>query len=152
MQRFFFFCFGLFIINKWEIVLCRSGDHAVTEEHLDLLRDNIGAGWKRCARRLGLTSVEIETIEYDFHRDGLSEMVHQMLDRWKMKEGSIGCTIRKLFEALEGNVKVDLLQKILDTCKSSTFISWTQISDVMTTFSGLCCKIFSGFFFFLNKT
>ncbi|XP_059200577.1 receptor-interacting serine/threonine-protein kinase 1 isoform X2 [Centropristis striata] len=95
-------------------------DHAVTEEHLDLLRDNIGAKWKRCARRLGLTSVEIETIEHDFYRDGLPEMVHQMLDRWKMKEGSIGCTVGKLCHALEGNIKVDVIQKILEACGSSS--------------------------------
>lgn len=105
------------------IVLCCSGGHAVTEEHLDLLRVNIGAKWKRCARRLGLTDIEIDTIEHDFHRDGLSEMVHQMLNRWTMKEGSIGCTIGKLLGALEGNIKVDLIQKILDTCDSSDFIS-----------------------------
>ncbi|XP_034558654.1 receptor-interacting serine/threonine-protein kinase 1 [Notolabrus celidotus] len=91
-------------------------DHAVTEEHLDLLRENIGNKWKRCARRLGLTTVEVETIEHDCYRDGLPEMVHQMLDRWKMKEGSIGCTIGKLCRALEGNIKVDIIQKILDTC------------------------------------
>lgn len=95
-------------------------DHAVTEEHLDLLRDNIGAKWKRCARRLGLTSVEIETIAHDCYRDGLPEMVHQMLDRWKMKEGSIGCTIGKLCRAVEGYVEVDVIQKILDACGSSS--------------------------------
>lgn len=97
-------------------------DHAVTEEHLDLLRDNIGAKWKRCARRLGLTNVEIEIIDHDFYRDGLPEMVHQMLDRWKMKEGSIGCTIGKLCRALEGHIKVDVIQKILDACSSSSLI------------------------------
>uniref|UniRef100_UPI0037E94FA4 receptor-interacting serine/threonine-protein kinase 1 n=1 Tax=Semicossyphus pulcher TaxID=241346 RepID=UPI0037E94FA4 len=95
-------------------------DHAVTEEHLDLLRENIGNKWKRCARRLGLTAVEIETIEHDCYRDGLPEMVHQMLDRWKMKEGSIGCTIGKLCRALENNIKVDVIQKILDTCGTSS--------------------------------
>ncbi|TKS79767.1 Receptor-interacting serine/threonine-protein kinase 1 [Collichthys lucidus] len=94
-------------------------DHAVTEEHLELLRENIGAKWKRCARKLGLTNVEIEDIEYGCYRDGLPEMVHQMLERWKMKEGSIGCTIGKLCRALEGNIKVDVIQKILDSCGSS---------------------------------
>ncbi|CAJ1072375.1 receptor-interacting serine/threonine-protein kinase 1 [Xyrichtys novacula] len=94
-------------------------DHSVTEDHLDLLRENIGNKWKRFARRLGLTSVEIETIEHDCYRDGLPEMVHQMLDRWKMKEGSIGCTIGKLCRALEGNIDIDIIQKILDTCGSS---------------------------------
>ncbi|XP_041660260.1 receptor-interacting serine/threonine-protein kinase 1 [Cheilinus undulatus] len=99
--------------------LLKYEDHAVTEEHLDLLRDNIGNRWKRCGRRLGLTTVEIETIEHDYYRDGLPEMVHQMLDRWKMKEGSIGCTVGKLCRALEGNIKVDVIQKILDSCGSS---------------------------------
>lgn len=95
-------------------------EHAVTEEHLDLLRDNIGSKWKRCARNLGLTSPEIETIEHDYQRDGLPEMVHQMLEHWKMKEGSIGCTIGKLCRALSGNIKVDVIQKMLETCASSS--------------------------------
>ncbi|XP_047446277.1 receptor-interacting serine/threonine-protein kinase 1 isoform X2 [Mugil cephalus] len=94
-------------------------DHAVTEVHLDLLRDNIGANWKRCARGLGLTNVEIEVIVHDYQRDGLPEMVHQMLERWKMKEGCIGCTIGKLCRALVGNIKVEVIQKILDQCGSS---------------------------------
>lgn len=91
----------------------------MTEEHLDLLRDNIGTTWKRCARGLGLSGVEIETIEHDYYVDGLPEMVHQMLERWKMKEGSIGCTIGKLCRALKGQIKVDVIQKILDNCSYS---------------------------------
>ncbi|XP_040911977.1 receptor-interacting serine/threonine-protein kinase 1 [Toxotes jaculatrix] len=98
-------------------------DHSVTEQHLDLVRDNIGTKWKRCARALGLTPVEIQTIEHDCYRDGLPEMVHQMLEQWKMKEGSIGCTIGKLCRALSGNTKVDVIQKILDSCGSSPSIS-----------------------------
>lgn len=92
----------------------------MTEEHLELLRANIGAKWKKCARRLGLTNVEIETIEHDYHRDGLPEMVYQMLEQWKMKEGSIGCTIGKLCQALEGSIKIDVIQKILSSCGPSS--------------------------------
>lgn len=95
-------------------------DHAVTDEHLDLLKDNIGAKWKHLARRLGLTPVEVETIEHDCSRDGLREMVHQMLEHWKMKEGRVGCTVGKLCRSLKGNIKVDVIQKILDTCGSSS--------------------------------
>lgn len=95
-------------------------DCTITEEHLDVLRENIGTNWKRCARRLGLTDVEIETIELDSCRYGLPEMVHQMLERWKMKEGSLGCTIGRLCRALEGKVSVDVIQKILDTCELSS--------------------------------
>lgn len=94
-------------------------DHAVKEEHLDLLRVNIGNKWKQCARKLGLTNPEIESIEHDYFRDGLSEMVHQMLEHWKMKEGCIGCTVGKLCRALTGVIKIDVMQKLLDTCSSS---------------------------------
>lgn len=88
----------------------------MTEEHLELLRSNIGAKWKKSARRLGLTNVEIETIEHDYYRDGLPEMVYQMLEQWKMKEGSIGCTVGKLCRALDGNIKIDVIQNILSSC------------------------------------
>ncbi|KAM9720270.1 receptor-interacting serine/threonine-protein kinase 1 [Menidia menidia] len=103
--------------------ILKYDDHAVTEEHLDLLRDNIGNKWKRCARRLGLNNVEIETIEHDYYRDGLPEMVHQMLERWKMKEGCIGCTIGRLCRALDGTIKVEVIQKMLDKCSSSSYMT-----------------------------
>lgn len=94
-------------------------DCTVTEKHLDVLRENIGAKWKSCARRLGLTDVEIETIELDCYRYGVPEMVHQMLERWKMKGGSAGCTIGKLYRALEERVPISVIQKILDICELS---------------------------------
>ncbi|KAL0966181.1 hypothetical protein UPYG_G00291980 [Umbra pygmaea] len=92
---------------------------AVTEEHLDLLRVNIGKEWKRCARRLGLTEVEVDTIDHDYQRDGLPEKVHQMLERWRMKEGCVGCTVGRLCKALENCVKVDLLNKLLHTSQTN---------------------------------
>lgn len=92
----------------------------MTEEHLDLLRAHIGAKWKKSARCLGLTKVEIETIEHDYQRDGLPEMVYQMLEQWKMKEGSIGCTVGKLCRALGGSIEIDVIQKILSSCGPSS--------------------------------
>ncbi|KAM9791336.1 receptor-interacting serine/threonine-protein kinase 1 isoform X2 [Syngnathus typhle] len=94
-------------------------DRAVTGEHLDVLRKNIGANWKFCARHLGLSEVEIETIEHDFHSDGLSEMVHQTLQHWKRTGGSLGCKIGKLCRALEGTVEASVIQKILHICAST---------------------------------
>lgn len=79
----------------------------------------MGKKWKGCARRLGLTEVEIETIDHDYYRDGLPEIVHQMLEYWKRKQGSLNCTIGRLCQALQGNIKVDVIQKILDLCESS---------------------------------
>lgn len=94
-------------------------DHVVKEAQLDVVRENIGNKWKRCARGLGLTEVEIETIEHDYYRDGLPEMVHQMLENWRMKQGSKSCTIGRLCQALHKNIKVDAIQKILELCDSS---------------------------------
>ncbi|XP_018613038.1 receptor-interacting serine/threonine-protein kinase 1 [Scleropages formosus] len=101
-------------------LLQKYEDHSVTEEHLDLLRENIGVKWKRCARRLGLSEVEVETIEHDYARDGLKEMVYQALEKWKMKEGYVGCTVGKLCRALSDSVKVDLLCRLLEICRSPT--------------------------------
>ncbi|MEQ2188074.1 hypothetical protein GOODEAATRI_011271, partial [Goodea atripinnis] len=94
-------------------------DYVVKEAQLDVLRENIGIKWKRCARGLGLTEVEIETIEHDYGRDGLPEIVHQMLEHWRMKQGSLGCTIGRLYQALQRYIKVDVIQKILDLCDSA---------------------------------
>ncbi|XP_057713266.1 receptor-interacting serine/threonine-protein kinase 1 [Corythoichthys intestinalis] len=112
--------------NIWTSSQLREGlqkyeDRAVTDEHLDVLRKNIGAKWKSYARRLGLSDVEIETIEHDFHLDGLPEMVHQTLQHWKMKEGSLGCTIGKLYCALEGIIDVDVILKILNICACTSY-------------------------------
>ncbi|KAK0145295.1 Receptor-interacting serine/threonine-protein kinase 1 [Merluccius polli] len=94
---------------------------AVTEEHLELLRDNIGNNWKRCARRLGLTNVEVDSVDHDYNRDGLQEKVHQMLECWRMKEGSVGCTVGKLCQALDGHITAAVIQKLLSTCKRNNF-------------------------------
>ena len=96
-----------------------TDNQPVTEEHLDLLRDNIGSNWKRCARRLGLTNVEVEAVDHDYSRDGLQEKVHQMLEHWRMKEGSVGCTVGKLCLALDGRIPVDVVQKLLSACRKS---------------------------------
>nr|XP_057922221.1 receptor-interacting serine/threonine-protein kinase 1 [Doryrhamphus excisus]XP_057922223.1 receptor-interacting serine/threonine-protein kinase 1 [Doryrhamphus excisus]XP_057922224.1 receptor-interacting serine/threonine-protein kinase 1 [Doryrhamphus excisus] len=107
--------------NMWTSSQLKEGiqkyeDHPVTVEHLDVLKKNIGAKWKCYARRLGLSDVEIDTIEHDFFLDGLPEMVHQTLHHWKMKEGSIGCTVGKLCRALEGVIDVHVIQKMLIIC------------------------------------
>lgn len=136
-------------------IFCHVEDQAVTEEHLDLLRDNITSNWKHCARRLGLTDVEIDSIEHDFARDGLKELVHQMLECWKMKEGSMGCTIGKLCRALEGRIKVDLIQKILETCANRNSPEMWSIDfflGILATwmfwemFSLLCIVLFKVYF------
>ncbi|KAL6491114.1 hypothetical protein MHYP_G00014590 [Metynnis hypsauchen] len=106
--------------SKYKELLLKYEDHAVTEEHLELVRENMGGKWKACARKLGLTEVEMDAIEHDYARDGLAEKVHQMLERWKMKEGLHGCTVGKLCRALDKCVKGDVLLRLLLKSKDST--------------------------------
>ncbi|XP_023671406.2 receptor-interacting serine/threonine-protein kinase 1 [Paramormyrops kingsleyae] len=104
--------------SMYQELLLKFEDCPVTEEHLEMLRQNIGINWRQCVRRLGLTDVEVETIEHDYVREGLNEMVYQALGRWKMKEGYVGCTMGKLCRALQGVVKAELLHKLLEICRS----------------------------------
>ncbi|KAG7455078.1 hypothetical protein MATL_G00252610 [Megalops atlanticus] len=105
--------------SLYKELLLQYEERPVREEHLDVLRENIGAQWKRCARRLGLTETEVETIDHDFSRDGLKEKVYQTLEKWRMKEGSIGCTVGKLCRSLSDSVRVDLLCQLLYLCQTS---------------------------------
>ncbi|TRZ01056.1 hypothetical protein DNTS_001847 [Danionella cerebrum] len=100
--------------SKYKELLQKYESHTVTENQLDLVRENVGAHWKQVARKLGLKEIDLETIEHDYDRDGLAEKVHQMLERWKMKEGLQGFTVGKLCRALEGCVKVNILMKLVE--------------------------------------
>ncbi|MCI4377074.1 hypothetical protein PGIGA_G00199290 [Pangasianodon gigas] len=108
--------------TKYKELLMNYEFHSVTDEHLELVRKNVGGKWKACARKLGLTEVEIDAIEHDYARDGLAEKVHQMLERWKMKEGLQGCTVGKLCRALEHSVKADVLIELLHKSQDHTVL------------------------------
>uniref|UniRef100_A0A3B1IYN7 Receptor (TNFRSF)-interacting serine-threonine kinase 1, like n=1 Tax=Astyanax mexicanus TaxID=7994 RepID=A0A3B1IYN7_ASTMX len=109
-------------VNKCKELLQKYEDHTVTKDQLDLVQENVGLKWKACARRLDLTQMEIDEIEHDYDRDGLSEKVHQMLERWKMKEGFSGCTVGKLCRALEKCGKGDVILKLLLKSQDNTVL------------------------------
>ncbi|XP_016320144.1 receptor-interacting serine/threonine-protein kinase 1 isoform X2 [Sinocyclocheilus anshuiensis] len=108
---------------RFSPVVCPPSDseeHTVTENHLEVVRHNVGGNWKQVARKLGLTDIDVDTIEHDYDRDGLAEKVHQMLERWKMKEGLQGITVGKLCHALEGCIKPNVLLQLLLKCQDAT--------------------------------
>ncbi|KAI7810318.1 receptor-interacting serine/threonine-protein kinase 1 [Triplophysa rosa] len=98
---------------RYNELLQKYEDHTITECHLDIVRQNIGSNWKRIARKLGLTEVQVDTIEHNYERDGLEEKVHQMLECWKMKEGVLGFTLGNLCRALDGCTKHDVIMQLL---------------------------------------
>ncbi|KAK3091125.1 hypothetical protein FSP39_017282 [Pinctada imbricata] len=68
--------------------------------HKDLLHasQNVGKRWCKLGRTLGLTDQDIEQVEYDYNREGLSEVVWQMLQKWIRKGRDV--TVHRLALAL----------------------------------------------------
>ncbi|XP_051553497.1 receptor-interacting serine/threonine-protein kinase 1 isoform X2 [Myxocyprinus asiaticus] len=105
---------------RYNELLLKYDDHTVTESHLEVVRQNIGSNWKQVARKLGLTDIDVDTIEHDYDRDGLAEKVHQMLERWKMREGLLGITVGTLCRALDGCIKSEVLMQLLLKSQNAT--------------------------------
>lgn len=52
------------------------------------ISENLGTNWKHVARRLGLTDPEIHCLRHELEREGLAEIVHEMLRKWSVQNGS----------------------------------------------------------------
>ncbi|KAL8182474.1 UNVERIFIED_CONTAM: hypothetical protein K2H54_056920 [Gekko kuhli] len=92
---------------------------AISDVHLNLVRDNLAKQWKHCARKLGFSDPELDEIDHDYERDGLKEKVYQMLQKWQMKEGSKGTTVGKLARALFACKRIDLLNSLVKISQES---------------------------------
>ncbi|KFQ56535.1 Receptor-interacting serine/threonine-protein kinase 1, partial [Nestor notabilis] len=97
----------------YEAIGVFDDESALTDEHLSLVREKLAKQWKHCARKLGLSDPEIDEIDHDYERDGLREKVHQMLDKWAMREGVKGATVGKLAKALFGCQRLDILNSLM---------------------------------------
>ncbi|XP_075441876.1 receptor-interacting serine/threonine-protein kinase 1-like [Ascaphus truei] len=84
----------------------------VGEQHLKLLRDNLGKDWIDFASNVGFREAEIDEIDHDYNRDGLKEKVYQMLRQWHMKD-SKSATVGKVARVLYALGKIDLLNEII---------------------------------------
>ncbi|NWS40883.1 RIPK1 kinase, partial [Probosciger aterrimus] len=94
-----------------------DSESAVTDEHLNLVKEKLAKHWKDCARKLGFCEPEIEEIDHDYERYGLKEKVYQMLLKWVMSEGVKGATFGKLAKALYGCQRLDLLNSLMQINK-----------------------------------
>ncbi|XP_054842018.1 receptor-interacting serine/threonine-protein kinase 1 isoform X2 [Eublepharis macularius] len=92
---------------------------AISDVHLNVVRDSLAKQWKHCARKLGFSDPELDEIDHDYERDGLKEKVYQMFQRWQMKEGSKGTTVGKLAKALFACRRIDLLNSLLKISQES---------------------------------
>ncbi|XP_061305331.1 receptor-interacting serine/threonine-protein kinase 1 [Pezoporus flaviventris] len=94
-----------------------DNESAVTDEHLNLVKEKLAKQWKECARKLDFCEPDIDEIDYDYDRYGLKEKVYQMLLKWVMREGAKGATFGKLAKALYDCQRPDLLNSLMQIKK-----------------------------------
>ncbi|KAM9576031.1 receptor-interacting serine/threonine-protein kinase 1 isoform 1-T6 [Guaruba guarouba] len=94
-----------------------DNESAVTDEHLNLVKEKLAKQWKDCARKLGFCEPDIDEIDYDYERYGLKEKVYQMLLKWVMREGAKRATLGKLAKALYDCQRPDLLNSLMQIKK-----------------------------------
>ncbi|XP_043825759.1 FAS-associated death domain protein [Dromiciops gliroides] len=88
---------------------------AQLEVAFETLCDNVGQDWKRLARKLGISQVDIDRIIYAYPRD-LKEQFYQSLLLWKKasdKEANVS-TIQKALRDCRLNLAADILAEKLE--------------------------------------
>ncbi|XP_072036983.1 uncharacterized protein [Amphiura filiformis] len=63
-------------------------DRPITDKDIERIEKHIGTKYRQLGRALGLSDVEISTVHHDHHLYGTVEVVHQVLMKWKNKNGS----------------------------------------------------------------
>ncbi|XP_005398956.1 PREDICTED: receptor-interacting serine/threonine-protein kinase 1 [Chinchilla lanigera] len=98
--------------SKYQAIFANTT--SLTANQLTPVEENLGKHWKPCARKLGFTESQIDEIDHDYERDGLHEKVVQMLQKWRMREGSKRATVGKLAWALYQCSRKDLVNHLMD--------------------------------------
>ncbi|XP_007885916.1 protein FADD [Callorhinchus milii] len=79
--------------------VCETGGHTgCLDDAFDVICDNIGKDWRLLARRLGITDVQLQQIEYRYPFN-MREQVMQCLKEWhkmKGKDANIGNLVQTL--------------------------------------------------------
>jgi len=60
----------------------------VTRDHIRLIAPHVGQNWRQVGRRLKLTDGRLEQIDQDYHKEGMKEVVYQILLEWMRVNGS----------------------------------------------------------------
>ena len=87
----------------------------VNMESLMLVSEKLGKNWKNLARRLGISDTDIDTLAYDYFRDGLQETGYQMLRKWYQQKGS-EATYKVLAKALI-DARLPEVALMLEACR-----------------------------------
>ena len=77
-----------------------------------ILIDELGTAWKQVARSLDINDADIDTIQHDFYKDGLKEMIYQMIKLWKNQVGNKEASVAAMAKALHDCQEYNLLEKL----------------------------------------
>uniref|UniRef100_A0A8C4QY06 Receptor-interacting serine/threonine-protein kinase 1 n=1 Tax=Eptatretus burgeri TaxID=7764 RepID=A0A8C4QY06_EPTBU len=77
-----------------------------------ILIDELGTAWKQVARSLDINDADIDTIQHDFYKDGLKEMIYQMIKLWKNRVGNKEASVAAMAKALHDCQEYNLLEKL----------------------------------------
>ena len=71
----------------------------INRDDIKVVARHLGSSWKALGRELQFSTGQLETIEHDFHLDGLNEMICQLLEQWKSRQRA-AASVKQLLIAL----------------------------------------------------
>ena len=82
---------------------------------MSVISEHVGSRWLNLGRMLEFTDGQLETIKADYDRDGLREVIYQMLRQWKSKEAS-KAKLTRIVIALSNAYCTDAIRELRKVC------------------------------------
>ncbi|XP_033099284.1 uncharacterized protein LOC117102935 [Anneissia japonica] len=103
-------------------------EETITDEMIIYIEGKVIIERKDLARKLGLPDCEIDEIEVNYRNDGVREIVHQLLKKWRQVKG-ICATVGAMLKALNEIKRKDLFDKFCDEFHIKSNTSDEDIPD-----------------------
>jgi hypothetical protein len=86
-------------------------DQQLTDKQLDVIKSLGGSKWRQLGRSLGYSDEDITEIVSQYMNEGVREKLHQIVCRWKSRNGD-KATLRKMLDACN-HQEVDLKASVI---------------------------------------
>ncbi|XP_021914616.1 receptor-interacting serine/threonine-protein kinase 1 isoform X2 [Zootermopsis nevadensis] len=91
----------------------------VTREHIRLVAPHVGEHWREVGRTLNLTDGRLEQIEQDHYKEGMREVVYQVLLEW-IRVNASEARLGELTNALWKSAEYSAVKKLAEWAKESS--------------------------------
>ncbi|PNF40266.1 hypothetical protein B7P43_G06525 [Cryptotermes secundus] len=91
----------------------------VTREHIRLVAPHVGEHWREVGRMLNLTDGRLEQIEQDRYKEGMREVVYQILLEW-IRVNASDARLGELTNALWKSAEYSAVKKLAEWAKESS--------------------------------